>query len=238
MRRPWTAGSAALACGLVLLAWPSAAQDSAPSSVEQLLLVEALDARGEVITDQVAAGFELLQDGQPLPVRQLGEVGNRWRIVLYFDQLLASPTDFHNATIQLGERARDLTRLGTVELLMAGQEVSAALPESREPDALSQALGWLRLRDDSENLQAELRRTFLDKIDPEGPMAAGLTAEWVAELAQNHVRDEAEVLRRFREQLLLWAVDHSGPGPQALFLIGTGFDDATSPFLTNAAIPE
>jgi Ca-activated chloride channel family protein len=92
----------------------------------------------------------------------------------------------------------------------------------------------LRLRDDSENLQAELRQSFLEKIDPEGPMAAGLTAEWVAELAQNHVRDEAEVLRRFREQLLLWAVEHSAPGPQALFLIGSGFDVDSLTFYQDA----
>ncbi len=205
-----------------------------PGHQDQEILVEALDAKGQVITSQLSSRLEVLEDGERLPVQDLGEVGNRWRIVLYFDQLLASPTDFHNATIQLGERARDLTRLGSVELLLAGQEVSAALPENREPDALSQALGWLRLRDTSENLQMELRQSFLEKVDPESGISAGLTPEWVAELAQNHIKDESELLRRFREQLLLWAVSHTTPGPKALFLIGTGFDDDPLTFYQEA----
>ncbi len=225
-------GSASLALLLALESQVAVAQEGGETPQE--LLIEALDHQGQVITPQLSGDLEVLQDGQRLEVQDLGEVGNRWRIVLYFDQLLASQTDYHNATIQLGERARELTRLGTVELLMAGQEVSVALPETREPDSISQALGWLRLRDSSENLQEELRQAFLEKVDPESTIAAGLTAEWVAELAQNQIRDEAELLRRFREQLLLWAVSHSSPGPKALFLIGTGFDDDPLTFYQEA----
>jgi len=219
---------------LLGFAVPSGHAQEATGPAGQEILIEALDPKGQVITDQLSAKVEVLEDGERLQIQDLGEVGNRWRIVLYFDQLLSSPTDFHNATIQLGERARDLTRLGSVELLMAGQEVSTALPEAREPDAISQALGWLRLRDTSENLQTELRESFLEKVEPESSMAAGLTPEWVTELAQNHIRDESELLRRFREQLLLWAVSHSTPGPKALFLIGTGFDDAPVTFYQEA----
>jgi hypothetical protein len=221
----------ALLAGLVPLVGQVEELAGRPS---QEVLVEALNQKGEVITGSLWSHLEIVEDGERLEIENLGEVGNRWRIVLYFDQLLASPTDFHNATIQLGERARDLTRLGSVELLMAGQEVSVALPAAREPDALSQALGWIRLRDTSQNLQMELRDSFLEKVDPEGPMAAGLTEEWIAELAQNQIRDEVELLRRYREQLLLWAVAHATPGPKALFLIGTGFDDDPLPFYQEA----
>jgi hypothetical protein len=165
----------------------------------------------------------------------MGAVGNRWRIVLYFDRLLASPTDFHNATIQLGERARDLARLGSVEILVVGQEVSTALPENREPDAISQALGWLRLRDTAEHLQVELRRDFLERLAGESS-APEAKPETIAELARVHLADESELLRRFRDQLLLWAVDHATPGPKALMLIGSGYDEEPLEFYRQALI--
>ena len=90
------------------------------------------------------------------------------------------------------------------------------------------------MRDTSENLQTERRRSFLEKLNPESPSSATLAPAWVAELAQNHIADESELLRRFREQLLLWAVSHATPGPKALFLIGTGFDDNPLPFYQEA----
>jgi Ca-activated chloride channel family protein len=230
-----SAGSAALIVIFGLFLPVSQAQEFA-GQPSQELLIEALDAKGQVITDQLSSSLEVMEAGEKLQITDLGEVGDQWRIVLYFDQLLASPTDFHNATIQLGERARDLARLGTVELLTAGQEVSTALPQNREPDALSQALGWMRLRDTSENLQAELRLSFLEQLTPEPEGSVVWTSEDVAELAQMFIADESELLRRFREQLLLWGVSHATPGPKALFLIGTGFDADPLPFYRDALV--
>ena len=140
-RRLLTAGSALLAFWWTGLSPQAGHGQENTAPVHQEILVEALDSTGAVITDQVVPGLEVVEDGRGLQIEALGQVGSAWRIVLYFDQLLASPADFHNATIQLGERARDLTRLGSVELLVAGQEVSTALPANREPDSVSQALG-------------------------------------------------------------------------------------------------
>lgn len=204
--------------------------------VYQELLVEALDSSGAVITDQVVPGLEVVEDGRQLQIEEIGQTASSWRIVLYFDQLLASPTDFHNATIQLGERARELTRLGSVELLVAGQEVSTALPANREADAVSQALGWMRLRETSDNLQMKLRRSFLEKLELENTEIQSPLPETIAELAQNYLADETELLRRFREQLLLWAVSHSTLGPKAIFLIGSGFDEEPLDFYQAALI--
>ncbi len=231
-----TAGSALLALLWTAASAPPASGQESADRVHQELLVEALDATGAVITDQVVQGLEVTEGGKLLPIEPLGSVGGTWRVVLYFDQSLASPTDFHNATIQLGERARDLTRLGSVELLTARQEVSTALPANREPDAVSQALGWLRLRESADNLQTQLRHSFLEKLDLESSEVQSPQPAAIAELAQNFLADEAELLRRFREQLLLWAVSHATLGPKALFLIGSGFDEDPLDFYRAALI--
>ena len=194
--------------------------------------MEALNDTGGVITDRVAAALEVEEDGQPVEAADLGPVGDAWRIVVYFDLILASTTDFHNATVQLAERARDLTRLGSVELLVAGEEVTTALPATSDPEALSQALGWLRMREFSANSQVELRQAFLDQLglpagdEEESPseVAVELDPDSVLELARFAQTDEEELLRRHREQLVLWAVDNTSPGPRALFLVGSGFD--------------
>ena len=229
------AGSAWLALIVGTSGSPCHAQQSAPEPLQEIL-VEALDPTGAVITSQLSAHLEVVENGRKLEVRDLGEVGNTWRTVLYFDQLLSSPTDFHNATVQLGERARDLTRLGTVEILLAGQEVTTALPENREPDALSQALGWLRLRDSSENLQSDLRLSFLEELSSADGDPSTLDADLLEDQVRAYIADEAELLRRYREQLLLWAVSHATPGPKALFVIGSGFDEEPVTFYQEALV--
>lgn len=214
-------------------------QNAEPESpAPQEILVEALNDTGGVITDRVASALAVEEDGRPVESADLGPVGAAWRVVVYFDLILASTTDFHNATVQLGERARELTRLGPVELVVAGEEVTTALPATRDSEALSQALGWLRMREFSENSQVELRQAFLDQLglptaagdETPGEDAVELDPDSVLELARLAQADEEELLRRHREQLMLWAVDNASAGPRALFLVGSGFDGNPNAF--------
>jgi hypothetical protein len=105
------------------------------------LWVEALDETGAVVTDLVSPSLQVYKGGRPVGSVDQGEIGDGWRVVIYLDQLLATPTDFHNGTVQLAERARDLTALGAVEILLANRGVDVALPPTSSADGLEQALG-------------------------------------------------------------------------------------------------
>lgn len=236
---------AAVTAGMALLASAPGIRGEAPepaSSEPQEILVEALSETGEVITDRVASGLAVDVDERELETTDLGPVGNQWRLVVYFDLLLASTQDFHNASVQLAERARELTRLGSVELIVAGEEVTTALPANSDAEALSQALGWLRMREFSENSQVEVRRAFLEQLGLEQEAAEEAPSEAAVELDPDSVRElaraaeaeEIELLRRHREQLMLWAVENASSGPQALFLVGSGFDAEPNEFYRQA----
>ena len=218
--------SATLAAAV--LAAPDGATVELPSAVGQReLWVEVLDAEGAVVEAPVQ--FEAVEAERAYAPLDLGQVGDDWRVVLYFDQLLADPLDFHNATLELADHARELTRLGTVEVILAGYGVRTALPPTRDADALAQALAWLRLRESPENEQEALRRELVRSLGLESEAGTGAappavdpeesTAEVHAVLAR-----EAELLRDHRERLLSWAVDQRSGGPRALFLVGSGFD--------------
>jgi hypothetical protein len=153
-------------------------------------------------------------------------------VVLLFDQSLTRPLDFGNAALQLAERARELTRLGPVEVLLAGREVRTALPATRDPDVLEQALHWIRLREESEDLQEELRWDLIENLgllsDQDGVEAASSRvrsepseAQVRAQLA---MRDESQLLREHHEQLLLWVSEETSPGPKAIVMVASGYD--------------
>jgi Ca-activated chloride channel family protein len=207
---------------------PAGAQEGStgwPTEVQ----VEALDESGAVVTGEVAGRFQARVDGQPAILTEMGEVGDNWRIVMFFDQLLADPLDFGNAALQLAERARELTRLGPVEIVLAGNGVKSALPPTRESDVLQQALHWLRLRESTENLQREMRLSFAEELEGAGrdaldEEAAGSAAAELESRARIAIDEETSLLREFREQLLLWVAENPSDGPAALFLIGSGFD--------------
>ena len=184
--------------------------------------LEALDPAGEVVTDQVVGRVDALVDGQVVPISRVGETGDEWRVVLLFDQVLTRPLDFGNAALQLAERSRELTRLGPVEIILAGREMRTALPATRDPDVLEQALHWIRLREDSDDLQEELRWSLLEDLGivsedrDEEAGAAGVRSEPEAAAArvQMALRDERQLLREHHEQLLLWVSEETAPGAE------------------------
>ncbi len=205
--------------------------------------LEALDPAGEVVTDQVAGRVEALVDGQAAPISELGEASGEWRVVLLFDQVLTSPLDFGNAALQLAERSRELTRLGPVEILLAGREMRTGLPATRDPDVLEQALHWIRLREDSDNFQEELRWSLMEDLglvdDEETPLGSVRSEPADIEArVRMAVRDETELLREYHEQLLLWVSEETSPGPKAIVMVASGYDAEPDEFYRSLLVRE
>jgi Ca-activated chloride channel family protein len=210
------------------------------------VLLEALSPAGQVVTDEIAGRIEALVAGQRVPVGELEVVGEEWRVVLLFDQLLTNPLDFGNAALQLAERSRELTHLGTVEILVAGREMRTALPATRDPDVLEQALHWIRLREESEDLQEELRWRLLENLGFVGEGSGVVTksegtrdAAEVVALAQAAIEDEMELLRDYHEQLLLWASETTATSaPKAIVLVSSGYDAQPDDFYRSLLVKE
>ncbi len=231
---------AVVAAGLAAVVAAVAAQEGVQEKALERGPESAAEGTVEVWVGAAAGGelppaerLEVLDGGRPVAVEDLGELGGPLPVTIYLDQRLASPLSFHNATLQLAERAPALTRLGPVELVLGGEEVRTALPATDDPDALAQGLAWLRLRESAEDLQADLRRELLEELEllaaweAGGPLAvpAG-DAERVAAAR----RLEEAVLAEAREGLLFWASREAPAGPRVLILAGDGFDDAPPAF--------
>ena len=201
------------------------------------LQVEILDAEGRPLA-MTTNELEVRSGEDLVGVSDRGSVGGNWRVVLYFDQLLSDSIVFRNATIELAGKVTELTRLGPVEIVLAGAEVKIALPPTRDPDALSQALGWLRLREDAQDLQAGIRRDLLALLEPEaeGEEEGDDSVDLSQAVAEAHDQ-ERQALRSQRERLLTWAVENREPGPKALFYIGSGFDAEPDDFYRSEIDP-
>ena len=59
-----------------------------------------------------------------------------WEIVLYFDLALSAPGTIHAATAALADQAQTLTRLGSVEVIVADPTPRILLPPTRNADQL------------------------------------------------------------------------------------------------------
>jgi Ca-activated chloride channel family protein len=202
------------------------------------LYVELLDGEGRPVTEVAVGKIEVRTGQDLLGATDHGAVGGNWRVVLYFDQLLSDSIIFRNATIELSGMAMELTRLGPVEIVLGGAEIRTALPPTRDPDALSQALGWLRLREDAQDLQAEVRRELLALLAP-APAAQEETTATVdhSQAVAEALAQETRILRGQRERLLIWLAENRAPGPKALFYIGGGFDAEPAEFYRSEIDP-
>ncbi|MGB6994921.1 MAG: VWA domain-containing protein, partial [Thermoanaerobaculia bacterium] len=202
------------------------------------LQVELLDGDGRPLTGVTAGELEVRFGEDLVGVSDGGAVGGNWRVVLYFDQLLSDSIVFRNATIELAGKAVELTRLGPVEIVLGGSEVRTALPPTRDPDALSQALGWLRLREDAQDLQAEIRRDLLALLEPEAEeQEESADTVDLSQAVADALDRERQALRGQRERLLTWAAENRAPGPKALFYIGSGFDAEPAHFYRSEIDP-
>lgn len=92
--------------------------------------------------------FQVLVDGQPREVTRVEPVADAadpspWNVVVYVDEILASPGTVFYAGLALAAEAAELTRLGNVEIVTAASDPAVALPATREARAVDEILTGL-----------------------------------------------------------------------------------------------
>lgn len=143
--------------------------------------------------------FRVLVDGLPREVTRAEPASGEWTIVLYVDQVLARPGTVFYSTLALASHAREMARLGDVEVVVAGSDPRTVLPPTREVKPLQQALTDL-----SAAARVERDRT-------EGP-------------ARGRVGPSLPEARRQLDKLLAFLASRRPAGPHALFLVADGPD--------------
>ena len=151
-----------------------------------------------------------------------GPVEDAWRVVVLFDLELSEPLLLRNGAVMLAERAAELTALGPVEVVLAGDGVRTSLPPTTSAPVLDEALAWIRVRESSRHLQAERRREFAERERP--TLAA----------AEAAAAGEREALAAHLDRLLDWAATEAGDGPQLLLYVGGGYEADPAAFYAEA----
>ncbi len=191
-------------------------------------------AADEILVDTSGVSsseLQVVENGESRTVRGVESLTEPWRIVLYFDLLLLEPPVYRSAILDLEEQAKRLTQLGEVEIVLAGETVTVTLPPTRDPVTVGETLRWLMVRETSEGAQMALRGELVaEHLLDRDPVESGsaLEAERTTELGvamRAAVAAEAELLERQRSHLLSWLSDQDEPGPKALVLITSGFDE-------------
>lgn len=217
-----TVAAACLAVSLLAAAAP----EPLPQSYRGDQRVTAIDVPVEIAGAARAAArhrdphrFTVLYDGVAQPVVAVGDRGEPWTIVLYFDVELSAAADLRDAAGLLAGEAAALTRLGEVEVVVDDGEPASLLSPTRDAELLGATLSRLALEGGGGDVLRTLRRSFLAELRQPDPMAP------VAELASAAVAEERRTVRRQLDDLLLELVDRTTPGARrAVFRVGSGFD--------------
>ena len=196
---------------MLALALAAAAPPPAERAVELWVEMPASDA-----------GVTVSAEGVEVPAIDAGRVGEAWRVVVMFDLQLSEPLLLRNGAVMLAERAAQLTALGPVEVVLAGDGVRTTLPATTSAPVLDEALAWVRVRESSRHLQAERRREFAERSRP--TVAA----------AEAAASAEREALAVHLDRLLDWAADEAAPGPQLLLYVGGGYEADPAAFYADA----
>jgi hypothetical protein len=195
---------AAIPAAVLLLtaAGPSAAQQGSPTFKSEIQVREV----GLVVQPPEGGTFQpkdllVFEDGTPRQVLKTEplrpEGGARpWSLVVYVDRVLAAPDTVRDATLALARQARELTRLGGVEVAVADPEPRLELAATTDAGTLSDTLGVI-----AEGVRKERRGK--PAAAPKGPDTA--------------------TLRRQLDRLVTYLASRSAPGARALFLVTDGF---------------
>ncbi len=220
---------AAFVAAICAFASPAPAQERDPGVSEEITVFEAqvtVDASGlgpidrqRLRPDQIL----LLEGGLPRRVTNLEALGTGgWRILLYFDAPTSRARTVKLAAQRLGSLARQLTDLGSVEVVMADPEPHTVLEAGREPTPLADRLARIAASEAGS--------------DRDQDAASGLHGPR-AEPRHRRIRDASEALRREVElvrgqvdRLILRAARGCDAEPCALFLVSDGFYEDPSAF--------
>ncbi|MEM1183293.1 MAG: hypothetical protein AAGM22_33425, partial [Acidobacteriota bacterium] len=196
---------------------------------EAALWVEILDAQGrpaEAITSLDVTIAEGADRRQPAVVgRPLRVSPERARGVIYLDRAFAGRGSVSRAADALAGVSRELTQLGSVEIVIADEDPSLELRDA-EPLVLGERLRRMALTERSDSLIGDVREEALQRyrrsLRAQPPIA---DAERVADLVAAIEDERALAISRLRK-MAAWATRPETPasGPNLLFYVGEGFD--------------
>jgi len=209
------------------------------TAVEIVVAVE--DASGRLPDDLGPADFEVLEDGAPAPVVAVevwrrgtvvrraapgeparvevsGEPPWSWHTVIYFDQVLSSSRSIRRVAEALAAQAGRLTRLGTVEIVVANPSAEQVLPPTRSGALVESALAELARRATGRDELRRIRRQLV--YDQQ---VLGVRSVREGQIAV-HVAQEFDLLRRQHDVLTAAIAGATHEGPRALLLVNDGYD--------------
>jgi hypothetical protein len=145
--------------------------------------------------------FQVLVDGQPREVSRAEPVSVAgsapWTSLIYVDRVLAGPGTVFSSAVALADHARDLARLGSVEVAVAGPEPGTVLAPSNETGVIREKLAGL----------ADTARIERDHAQGQKPPPP-------SDLQ----------IRQQLDKLLAFLATHHPAGPHILFLVADGMD--------------
>ncbi len=195
-----------LAVAAITVTVTAAAAQQPPQFSEQLTVRERpilVSLPGNLANARLQSGdFQVLVDGQPREVTRAEPLsapgGAPWTIVVYVDEVLASPATLFASEVALAGHARELSRLGSVEVVTAaGPAPRIVLPATLEARAVEGKLASL----------GSAARIERDRSS--GKKRAAPAADQVG---------------RQVDALLAFLAAHPASGPRLLFLIADGMD--------------
>ena len=193
---------------------PAPAPAAPVSTIE--IPVQILDSKGEIPRALQAGDLTVIDGGQRRAVDSLAPLSRPWRIVVYVDRVLTGSRTLRASAGTLAEQAAALSKLGTVEVVVAEPDARIALGRTREIGAIDEALSKLWLENDGRDDVRVLRQRFREEkaeggVDP-------------ADRATQAVEAEARLVRRQQDAFVEWLAAQGGEGPRVVFLVSDGFD--------------
>jgi hypothetical protein len=164
----------------------------------------------------------VLEGGAPRRVTNLEPLGSgSWRILIYVDAPLSRARTVRLASLRLGESARRLTDLGTVEVVVADPEPRTLFGPTREAVPLAEQLAKLAESGIGTDEIHRLRGAF-------GDLGAGLAP--TDPRRRESLSAEAELVRGRVDRLLLRLAQGCEGDPCALLLVSDGFYEEPEAF--------
>jgi hypothetical protein len=198
--------SVALLAGLSLAAVASAQPPQQPTTFSGQLDIREREILVSLPTNLAKArlkpgDFQVLIDGQPREVSRAEPVSGGsaapWTVLVYIDRTLASPGTAFSSEVALADHARDLARLGSVEVAVAGPEPGTVLSPSTEPGVIRE-----KLADLADTARLERDHAAAGKATPPSDLQ----------------------VRQQLDKLLAFLAAHHPAGPHILFLVADGLD--------------
>lgn len=205
-------------------------QPGEPGPDRVALPIDVVDRRGEAAPLPEPADLTLEVAGGERPIAGVREASGR-PIAVFFDTGSLEGANLRLASLDLSQRAEDLTSAGDVEVVVAGAgQARRSLAPSSDPTTVSEALSWTAVREQSAHRSAAARRELLADLasidagasDPSSVARAGLAL-------RKALAAERLALEESRQALLGWLSENRADAG-VLILVSDGVDSDARAF--------